>query len=291
MKINLQLTFYFIIICNLAFGTPESSLQSPHYYCTPSDSRHYHLVKNLIGSIHHADFENLGEIAVFNLGLSEEEINELNHMQKVTVHDPEMANPDMLTFFHTDTGERKVRGFFSWKPVVIKEALDLFPYVLYCDAGTTILKPLDTLFDYIQEKGYFLLSCSHNINCNVPNRITKNVLDEIVATFNHDQQEMILSDTTYMIDAGIQGLSREMLNDYVLPIYKYAQDINLFKDDGTAIFGLGGGRHDQTLYTIQAYILDLTIHQEGFMELDTAHGTSKIHIYWDKDELNSDSII
>src|SRR5262245_24936207 len=90
-----------------------------HYYCVASDAAHYDRLKNLIGSIHHVDYENLGAIAVFNLGLSSNQISELETMEKVSVHAVEMTHPDLLTYFVTGPTGRCVRGYFAWKPVVM----------------------------------------------------------------------------------------------------------------------------------------------------------------------------
>lgn len=286
----MKLSQKFLILI-FTFLSVVSKYNSKHYYCTPSDDRHYALVKNLIGSIHHIDFEHLGEIAVFDLGLKPEQIAELNKMQKVKVCKVEMTHPDLLTPFVTADNGRKVAGYFAWKPVVIKQALDMYPYVLYADAGTTILKPLDDLFEYIQDKGYFLLSCTHNANCNLPNRITKNVVDAVIKKLPQKTQDILLSEHTIMIDAGMQGVSRAMMESYVLPMYNFAHNVDLFKDDGTAKFGYGAGRHDQTLFTVLAHVLGLKIHQEGFITLDYANKKVGAHIYWDRSGVNDNTII
>lgn len=263
----------------------------PHFYCTPADAKHFHMLKNLIGSIHYNDFDNLREIAVFNLGLEPEQTQELENMQKVKVYAVEMVNSQLLNYFTTCPSGRQVRGYFAWKPVVIKQALDLFPYVLYLDAGTTVLKPLDNLFEYIRGQGYFLLSCTENENCNLSNRLTKKVWDLFLSKRSLEEQKLILSGETYNIDAGLQGLSRKMLKSYVLPMYEHAKDLELFIDDGTAKFGWGAGRHDQTLFSMYAYFLKLKRHPEGFSSLIVKGIEHPIHIHWSSDSLTEQTII
>src|SRR3989339_1690117 len=263
----------------------------PHYYCTPADSKHFGWVKNLIGSIHRADFVNLGEIAVFDLGFEIKQRNELTRMAKVKVYDVEMTHPDLLKPLKTAPGGRMVRGYFAWKPVVIKQALERFSYVLYLDAGTTVLKSLDNLFEHIVEQGYFLLSCTKNENCNQVNRITQTVIDKVLSKRSLEDQVLILSPNSYHIDAGLQGVSRKMLDDYIFPMHQHSKDLGLFKDDGTAKFGYGAARHDQTLFSIYAYCLKLKINDEGWINLSVGGRTIPVHIHWDKKVLNKDSVI
>ena len=44
------------------------------YYCTAANSDYFKILLNLIGSIHETNFDKLGGIAVFDLGLTEDEI-------------------------------------------------------------------------------------------------------------------------------------------------------------------------------------------------------------------------
>src|SRR3990167_2993543 len=114
----------------------------PQYYCTAIDSNYFNLFLNLLGSIHHTNFEQLEEIAVFDLGLNANQIAYLNKVQKLKVYSLQPTNPDMLKPFrlHPEMG-KMVPGWYSWKYVAIKQALDMHPYVLWIDAGSTVLKP------------------------------------------------------------------------------------------------------------------------------------------------------
>jgi hypothetical protein len=269
----------------------DEGIERDHYYCIPSDERHFHLLKNLIGSIHKADFAKLGEIAVFDLGLTPVQIADLKGMQRVSVHAVEMTHPQLLTYFITHPNGRPVRGYFAWKPVIIKQALELFPYILYLDAGSTVLKPLDDLFAYIKEHGYFLMSNFDSPICNIVNRITKKVLHSLVYPLDPAMQEYLLAPGTMEIDAGMQGISRNIMSVYVDPMYEHSKDLSLFEDDGSAIYGYGEGRHDQILFSIYAYVQHLTVHPEGFIDLPLATKTSRIHIHWHPDQITGDSCI
>ncbi len=94
-----KILYSFLFFCY--FLQNNLTLAIPHYYYTSSDERHYHLLKNLIGSIHHVDFKKLKEIAVFDLGLTPKQRAELSTMAKVAVYDVEMIHPDLLTYFVT----------------------------------------------------------------------------------------------------------------------------------------------------------------------------------------------
>jgi len=127
------------------------------YFATSSDSNYFSRLCNLIGSIHHVHSHDLGEIAVFDLGLKPKQIKKLNSMEGVKVYRIEMTNPYILTYLRKGSKEPvMIKGLYSFKPVAIKQALDLFPCVLYLDAGCLVFRPLDDLFKHIQKNSYFL---------------------------------------------------------------------------------------------------------------------------------------
>lgn len=228
------------------------------YIATCADSNFYSLLLNLIGSIHRVHNEDLGEIAVFNLGLSYDQIKELRSLEKVEVYEVEMTNPGMLTYFHVGRPDGKpgqgkmVRGWYSFKPAVIKQALDLFPCFLYLDAGCLVLKPLDDLFKHIQQNAYFLMG-----GPNIRQMTTNYIIDKF--DLKSEERKWILEDTTLGISAAVQGISRKVRDSYVMPIFNLSKDLRNFMDDGTAPGGFGTARHDQTLYSIQAALLGFDV--------------------------------
>jgi len=128
------------------------------YYCTAANKNYYEQLLNLIASIHRHNFDNLGHIAVFDLGLSSSQINYLSHIQKVGIYKLELVNPYILTKYKANQANKMVVGWYSWKPVAIKQAFEIFPeesVFLWIDAGTTVLKDISILFTYIKHKGYF----------------------------------------------------------------------------------------------------------------------------------------
>ncbi len=239
----------------------------PMYFCTAADEKHFPILINLIGSIHKFHFHETMEISVYDLGLTEQQKRELNNIKKVKVCEVEKTNPQILELIKT-ADNREVRGLFSWKPVVIKQSLDKYPYVLYLDAGTTILKPIGGLFRHIIEHGYFITDCGRPINSQTPNSII-NKLD-----IKNEKNKWLLDDSILGIEAGFMGISKSACDQLILPIYKLSSDINNFIDDGTCKNGWGAGRHDQTLFSILFRQLKLTIYNhdrdinECFFEYD-----------------------
>jgi hypothetical protein len=252
---SLRLSILFVVtFCLFISNKIVANDLSGKYFATCSDSNYYYKLCNLIGSIHHTHSDDLGEIAVFNLGLLPEQINELDSMYKVKVYDIEMTNPDIFTYFRRCLKENyMVRGLYSFKPVVIKHALDLFPYVLYLDAGCLVLRPLDELFKHIQQNSYFLFGCGHSIRFMATNHVIEKFC------LNSNDRKWILDETTPGISAGIQGLTRNLYDSYVMPIYNLSKDIRNFMDDGSTPPGLVVPRNDQTLFSIQAALLGLKI--------------------------------
>jgi hypothetical protein len=98
----------------------------------------------------------------------------------------------------------------------------MFPYVLYLDSGTTILKPLNGLFNHIKEHNYFLTDCGHSIKWMTPGYIIKKL------KLDTPDKKWILDDNTFGIDAGFQGVSQIMKEKYINPLYELSKEIRNF---------------------------------------------------------------
>jgi len=222
------------------------------YFCTAADSNHYPVLINQIGSIFKHNEKELKEIAVFDLGLSQEQIQQINNIDRVRVHKVEQVNPLITVRLHSNHN-RWIVGLFSWKPVVIKQSLDMFPYVLYMDSGTMLMNPVNSLFSHIESNDYFVTDCGHSIKW----MTTKYIIDKL--NLKSDDNKWILSDDTLGIDAGFLGVTKNMLDSFIMPLYEYAKEIQNFVDDGSCPDGWGTARHDQTLFSIQTRKLGLNI--------------------------------
>jgi hypothetical protein len=159
----------------------------PMYFCTAADSKHYPILLNLIGSLHKHNYQDIEDILVYDLGLDKNQKEELSNIKKVSVCDVDKVNPSILTNIETGVN-RSVKGLFSWKPVIIKDALDKYPYILYLDAGTTILKPLNNLFKHISQNGYLFFDCGATIKW----MTTKYLINKL--NLNSDENKGLLDD-------------------------------------------------------------------------------------------------
>lgn len=259
-----------------------------HYYCTVADERHFPMLINLVGSIHRNDYDALDQIAIFDIGLTPQQRDLLNTIEKTHVYDVEKVHPDLLTYFTTNAAGRTVRGWFAWKPVVMKQALDLFPYFLYLDAGTLVLRPPENLFKHIKQNGYYLMEINpHTIESSV----TKPVIDNVINRFPSEIAEFLMSSQANMIDAGFQGVSRGIKDSYITPVYRLASDLTLFADDGSARLGYGAGRHDQPLFSIYAQFNKFNFNNQGWTNLKVDGQDTPFHIHWNRYELNDQTTI
>ena len=236
------------------------------FFCTSADNRHFPLLLNLIGSIHKLHDEDLGEIAIFDLGFDAQQRNRLCTIEKVQIYDVELTHPDLLKHLPRFIGATaKVRGLYAWKPVAIKQALDMFPYIMYLDAGIILRRPFNDVFKHIKQHGYFFVDCGGNILC----MTTKYLIDKFDLTSS--ERCWILDEDMWGLSGGFQGLTRAMYDCYVLPMYELSKDLKNFIDDGSAAGGRGKGRHDQALFSILARLQGLTVSpREGgaFLDID-----------------------
>jgi glycosyltransferase involved in cell wall biosynthesis len=262
------------------------------YFCTASDSKYFRHLLHLIGTIHSHSFNNLGEIAVFDLGMTPEQIDQLNTIAKVSVHNIEMTHPDLLRQVCVSGYGKTVPGWYAWKPVIIKQALEMYPYVLYVDAGTTILRPLDDLFKYIQQTGYFLATIGDEKFYNqISHPIKWGSTEYVKKYFNlHESDRRWILDQEPIL-SGTLGMSRKAMDYLVKPLYEFSRHLRLFEDDGTTPNGFGTGRHDQIILSVYAYMHGLTIHQQDHTQevpiyLMVEGQPKELYITWNREYVN-----
>jgi len=223
------------------------------YICTCGDTQFYPQLLNFIGSLHKVNFNEIKEIAVFNLGFTKDQINNLKRIEKVSVYDIEMTHPDLLKFFPVRPRGRKMRrGYYAWKAVAIKQALDMFPYILYVDAGTIILESLDNVFKHILQNEHLIISADK----------PKYTIRTISTRFVIDNLDLESDDKKHILDkigiaSGFMGITKRLYGSFVLPVYNLTYDLRYFANDGTA--PLGFNCCVQTLYGIYARLLDLEV--------------------------------
>lgn len=253
--------------------------------CTAADSLYFEPLVNLIGSIHKVNFENLEQIAVYDLGLSSENKNFLNTIAKVQIYSVPMTNPDLLKPVIINNDGKTVPGWYAWKPVIIKQMLNKYPVVLYLDAGNTVLQSLDELFQHIEQIGYFLVSVFHNIKWSA----TKFVIEQF--DLHAPEREFVLKNDTLQISANMLGFSRKMYERIVLPMFNLTQDMRYFIDDGTSPNGFSTGRQDQTLWSIFAYLEGFEINKPGWSNLKINDTEVPFHTHWSPSLINKETTI
>ncbi len=286
-----RLFIFFVTISfvfNQSLKASEESSKVFHYYCTAADEDYFPILMGLIGSIHKVDFDSLDEIAVFDLGLNPKQKEIIENIEKTKLYQVEKVNPEILKYFKTNPSGKLVRGWYAWKPAILKQASEMFPYFLYMDAGNLVLRSPNNLFKHIKQNGYFLMSISPHF---IEERITKPVIEKIVSNYPKNLQEVILKKDTYMIDGGFQGISKKLYQNYIFPLYKLAKDLSLFADDGSAPLGFGSGRHDQTLCSIFAHVKKFNLNSQGWSNLKIDEKEVPFHIHYNQNELNEQSII
>lgn len=239
--------------------------QNPVYICTAADDHYFPCLMNLIGSLHKNNFNEIEQIAVFNLGLNQSNLDYLATIEKVSLYSIEQTNPDILKRFNTRPWGKPVPGWYSWKPVILKQAFDLFgqnSVILWIDAGTTILKPLDILFEYVEEKGYFFHNgCDWIIN--------KEATHFVKEKFNLNSAERTWIKFITGMEAGFMGITKRIYDCFIYPMYQLSFDLRYFADDGSCPEGFGYCRHDQTLFSLLAILNNMTIfhHYASIKEL------------------------
>lgn len=280
---------YIIIYFLICFSTLYTN-HIPLYICTAANSNYFAHLMNMIGSLYRVNFNELKELAVFDIGLTEKQRTFLQKIEKVKVYNVELTHPNLLKPMLVNKAGKKVPGFYAWKPVVIKQSLDMFPYVLYMDAGTTILKSLNDLFKHIIQNGYFLTDCGHDIQW----MTTKYVIDQF--KLNTPENRWILDKSTCGVGANLQGLTHVLYDNYVMPMYELTKTLRSFVDDGTTPQGFGTARHDQTLFSVIARLQKLNIHVQDngdgrTVTLNVDGKPVNIHITWNPARVSEQTVI
>ena len=116
---------------------------------TGSDSRHYKSLKQLLSSILLHEIKT--KVIVFDLGLLNEEINEL----KIQFRNIELRKFDYSKY--PEYFNIKINaGEYAWKPVIISNILEEFKNsVFWMDAGNVVYSPLITIRKIIKLTGFY----------------------------------------------------------------------------------------------------------------------------------------
>jgi hypothetical protein len=104
----------------------------------------FNALQNLIGSIHYFCSKKC-EIAVFSLNLNTNQIFDLQTHAKVRV-------------FWANTPWNEDANTYSFKPIAIREALNVFQHVLWLDAGSTVTGDIySAVMPILEREGHFFV--------------------------------------------------------------------------------------------------------------------------------------
>lgn len=242
----------FLTACLCIAQSYAQATKPPFVICTAVNNGYMGPILNMIGGLHKNDFDRIEEIAVFNLGLTQTNINKLSSIAKVKLYEVEQVHPDILKSFKTRKGGKPVPGWYAWKPVVIKQMLDLYPCVLWIDAGTTINKSLSDLFEHIWYKGYFFMSTCGQ-------KLKEHATHYVIQRFGLKKSPHHKILEKQGLQPGFAGFTHSVYNSIIMPLYEMAKELRPYADDGTAPGGFGNARHDQTLFSTLALLNNLHI--------------------------------
>lgn len=254
------------------------------YVVTASDATYYDSLKYMIGSLHATNYNKLGALGIANLGMTSEQIHELEKIDKVFVFDVDKVHPDIIAPVRVNNGGKYVPGWYAWKSVIMKQMLEKYPHVFYMDATTIVLKPLDELLQYVKEHDYFVCTIGDDA---IPEKHTVGwgTTQRVIDAFGlRDAGKQWVLDQEPLL-TGFYGVTRKGAAAFIDPMYECAKKMDLYIDDGTAPHGFGSGRHDQAVMSVIGYLNNLKIFkqdhkQETPMMLDIKGTLMPLHITW-----------
>ena len=159
-----------------------------HVICTAANGRYFGSAVNLVGSLHRHHPEGI-DVRVYDLGLSGVERRIVAALERTTLHDVPRFCAHAL-----------VPDLFAWKIAAIHDTLrSVKGAVLWLDAGTEAVRPLDALFGAIERDGCLFNVCPYDYAfARVGSLTTKRCLEGMDATSPEDRE-------AYFVNAGIQG--------------------------------------------------------------------------------------
>ena len=108
---------------------------------TASDTKYFHGLQNLVGSIQH--YNPTAHVRIFNLGLRDSEI--------------ETAKTWSRVFLHWTNRKTYHLKKYAWKPLLLYECVRKLDIFLYLDAGSEVVGELTPVFNIIKLEGLILV--------------------------------------------------------------------------------------------------------------------------------------
>jgi len=189
---------------------------------TTANTSFYNSLLTLIASVHNHSFDLVDQIFVFDLGLNENQIENIKTLSKVSI----VTYPQ-----HVNISPKE----YAYKCYCNYWAQDHADRSFWLDAGTMLLQPIDEIFNIIEEEEIFLVGDKH-----------------LNKDFTHDQCSKIMKATDselndVQLSAGIFGYKtggkyQSLINE----AYQFS------KIDGCVTGSHQRHRHDQSVYSILA---------------------------------------
>lgn len=193
---------------------------------TATNSPYFESLLTLISSVHEHSFNIVDEILVFDLGLTNDELEKLKKIQKVTVVNFTAEEKNSHPHFMSPK-------WHVYKLTCLKNTMSLAENVLWLDSGVCALKSLDVIFDKIENEDIFLVIDVH---------LTK--------TYTHTNCQRIMSATD-------EELSGKILSSGIFGFKSNGRYSNMIKEsyEFSLIPGCCDGdqenhRHDQSILSI-----------------------------------------
>ncbi len=189
---------------------------------TTANSKFFYSLKTLVASIHRNSSNFVDQIFIYDLGLTTGERNEASSWYKCTIL-------DYPSSVDTDPESR------AFKCYVISDAKSHSVNNLYLDAGVMLLKPVNDIFEIINEEHIFLVGDKH-LNKNYTH-------DDCIAIMSATEEEL----NDVQLSAGIlghkvSGKHQELIDK----AWVFAQNKQCISGDQQ------DHRHDQSIYSILA---------------------------------------
>ena len=207
------------------------------YFVTVCDSEHYNWAVEQIDSIHKHN-KAVKEIAIYDLKLTEKQRKHLSTLPQVVVRDLEEKNPFMREQFIVRPNGRMSRGWYSWKPIALYDAIQKAPYFLFMDAGVRSKTNLNPIFLHTVQNKSFFITTGHSLE----QQTTK----QQMISFSVHKEELYLPS----IQSNVMGITKDLIPSLLRPAYDATENIKNFEDDGSSKMGFGYARHDQSVLSI-----------------------------------------
>jgi lipopolysaccharide biosynthesis glycosyltransferase len=244
---------------------------------TAADSVYYTRLIGMLGSFIKNNPDYL--IHFYDLGLLPDQLDFLRLIPNLEIKQVEKVNPIIteITDSHLIQNNRKVIGWYTWKPVIVRNSLMELNQILYLDAGVTVLNDLQLLWKYISENHYFFIK-----TVTVGWQTTKYVVEKLNLSCDFLNKSAL--------NSAIMGYSihNENVVNAIEKAYQHSKDVNMFICDGTAAGGLDSGRHDQTIFSIEC--LRHNLNPLDSYDIQLSDGV-KYNIPYQRNEINDKTII